>query len=512
MQTLKRRLTWAALLVALGATYAVSIQQLEFSLAELIQKSPRFFDLMGRMWPPRWDILPQIWKPLLETIRIAVLGTTLGAAVALPMMMLSTRSVTRAWWLYYPARAVIGVLRSIPDLLYAALFVAALGIGPVAGVPALTLFSIGIIAKLTSESADNIDRGPVEALEATGARRPAVVTFAVLPQVLPMFLSYSLYMFEINVRAATILAYVGAGGIGQNLITALDWFDYPAAMTILIVIFGFVFLIDLISSRFRQAFVEGRDLTTAMKGGLGATAVALMIWAVLSIDIDLQRVSEGLVYFGSMLTSMVQPAWQHLPTAIAKMAESIEIALLGTTVAALLAFPFGFLCARNLGIPSLGAYTIRQAPNAIRTFPEIILAIFLIAAFGPGPMAGVLALGIHSIGMISRLNYEIVETIDRGPLEALGALGSAGVLRFRYAVLPQVIPEFLAIAIYRFEINVRAATVLGVVGAGGIGQVIMDAVRQGRWNEVGVYMFVVLVSVMIIDYLSSISRRRLIEG
>jgi len=110
------------------------------------------------------------------------------------------------------------------------------------------------------------------------------------------------------------------------------------------------------------------------------------------------------------------------------------------------------------------------------------------------------------------LNYEIVETMDRGPIEALSAIGATQTLRFRFAVLPQVLPEFLAMAIYRFEINVRAATVLGIVGAGGIGALILRAVRQGYWSKVGMYLLIVIVVVSLIDYVSAWARKRIIEG
>lgn len=511
LATLKRRITWLVIGVALVWVYLYSAQQLEFSFGELIQKGPRFFNLLSRMWPPRFEILSQLWKPLFETLQMAVLGTALGALLALPMVMLTSRTVTRTSGIYYPARFIMSLFRSIPAELYAVLFVAALGIGPLPGIPALTIFSAAIITKLTSESAENIDTGPIEALEATGAQRPAVVVYSVLPQIMPLFLSYSLYMFELNIRIASILAVVGAGGIGQNLVTALNWFDYPAALTILIVIFVCVFGIDMISSRFRESFVEGRDLGPIFKWTLGLAAIAAIVWAISGMDVEMKRVMDGLRYLSGMFAQMFNPAWGEIGTALAKMVESIQIALLGTTIAMVLAFPFGFLCARNL-MPRTLAYGIRQGPNIIRTFSEIILAIFLIAAFGPGPFAGVLTIGIHSIGMLSRLNYEVVETIDRGPLEALSSLGTAGIVRFRYAVLPQILPEFLAMAIYRFEINVRAATVLGIVGAGGIGAVILRAVRQGRWSEVGLYLLVVIVTVMIIDYLSAVIRRKIIEG
>jgi len=510
--TLKRRLTWAASLVLIAVVYVWAGYMVEFSLDELINKSHRFFTLLGRMWPPNFSVLDQIWKPLLDTFRMAILGTFLGALLSLPMILLSTRTITRAPWLYYPARFVMGILRTIPDLLYAVLFVAAFGLGTIAGIPALAIFSGAIIAKMTSESADNVDRGPIEAVEATGAGRLSVVFFAFIPQILPIFVSYTLYVFEINIRVATVLAYVGAGGIGQILITSLNWFDYPAVATVLIVIFVIVFGIDYMSGRFRESLVEGKDMHWSWKAGVSVLAVGGIAWAMASLNVNPERISDGMVYLGGMLNQMAQLDWSETWIGLEKMAESINIALIGTTISMVLAFPLGFLCAGNLGFPRWLVMILRQIPNAIRTFPEIILAIFFIATYGPGAFPGVMALGIHSIGMLSRLNYEIVETMDRGPIEALTAIGAKQTLRFRFAVLPQVLPEFLAMAIYRFEINVRAATTLGIVGAGGIGALILRAVRQGYWSKVGMYLLIVIVAVSIIDYASAWARKKLIEG
>lgn len=517
---LKGRITWVLALAAIAAVYVWAGTMVEFSFDELINKSHRFFNLLARMWSWEWwvqdqlwgPLLAQLWKPLLDTFRMAILGTFLGALLSLPLIVLSTRTITRAPWLYYPVRFFMGILRTIPDLLYAVLFVAAFGLGTIAGVPALTLFSAAIIAKMTSESADNVDRGPIEAVEATGAGRWPVVLFAFIPQILPIFISYTLYVFEINIRVATVLAYVGAGGIGQNLMTALNWFDYSAVAAILIVIFVIVFGIDYMSGRFRESLVEGKDIHWSWKAGVSLVAGVGIVWAASSFDVDPERISRGMVYFNGMVSQMAAIDLSEWWTGLEKMMESVNIALIGTTISMFLAFPLGFLCAGNLGFPRWMVIVLRQVPNAIRTFPEIILAIFFIATYGPGAFPGVMALAIHSIGMLSRLNYEIVETMDRGPIEALSAIGATQTLRFRFAVLPQVLPEFLAMAIYRFEINVRAATTLGIVGAGGIGALILRAVRQGYWSKVGMYLLIVIVVVSLIDYASAWARKRIIEG
>jgi phosphonate transport system permease protein len=216
---------------------------------------PSFFKLIGDMFPPNWAALPVLVEPLVQTLQMAVVGTTQGALLAVPMILLAARNVTRRAWIYYAARAVLNLLRTIPELLYAAILVAVVGIGPFAGILALTVFSMAIIGKLTSESLETIDPGPLEALEAAGANRLKLIRYAVVPQILPAFLSYTLFVFEINVRVSFVLGLVGAGGIGQLLLTALNLFRYQSALVIILVTLVAVIIIDTISVRVRQVLV-----------------------------------------------------------------------------------------------------------------------------------------------------------------------------------------------------------------------------------------------------------------
>ncbi len=209
-----------------------------------------------------------------------------------------------------------------------------------------------------------------------------------------------------------------------------------------------------------------------------------------------------------MLYLMVHMDWSFLPDLAAKLLETVQMAILGTLLAALLAVPFGFLASANMGrrLSSTGKFLL----DAIRTFPEIILAIIFIKGVGPGPLAGVMAMGIHSIGMLGKLYSEAVEAIDRGPTEALMATGANKIQQLWYAVMPQVLPEFASYALYRFEINARAATILGIVGAGGIGTPLIFAIQNHVWGRVGIILVGIVVVVTLIDLGSSWLRRKLV--
>lgn len=198
----------------------------------------------------------------------------------------------------------------------------------------------------------------------------------------------------------------------------------------------------------------------------------------------------------------------YMPELLAKLKETVEMALLGTLLASLLAVPFGFLAAQNMvkRFAGVGKFLL----SAIRTFPEIILAIAFIKGVGPGPLAGIFAMGIHSIGMLGKLYSEAIESIDRGPQEALISTGANRVQQIWFAVIPQVLPDFASYALYRFEINARAAAVLGVVGAGGIGAPLIFAIQKPAWGRVGVILLGIIIVVSLIDVGSGWLRRKLV--
>ncbi len=216
--------------------------------------APRMLDFVRRSVPPDPRVLRPALQGALKTFEIALLGTAVAAAFAVPLGFVSARNVAPPP-LFYPARATLNFLRSIDTLVYALLFVAAVGLGPFPGVLAVVAYTTTSLAKLYSETIEGIDAGPVDAITATGATRLQVLRFGVLPQVLPLFLSYILYRLESNIRAATVLGFVGAGGIGFYLQTYLRMIDYPAASTVLLVTVGMVMAVDFASSRLRARLV-----------------------------------------------------------------------------------------------------------------------------------------------------------------------------------------------------------------------------------------------------------------
>lgn len=226
-----------------------------FSIGEIIENLTRGERVVGELLRPNWAFVSQTVGPLLETINMAIIASVIGCGVALPAAFLASRVSTPNRLTYLVDRSILNVIRSLPDLLYALVFVTAIGIGPLAGILALILFNLGVTAKLLSETIDGVDPGPIEAAWAGGAARTQMISTAILPQVLPNYVAYALYVFELNVRASTVIGFVGAGGLGFLLQVQLSFFRYENVAVIIIELFVAVFLIELVSLRLRRRLV-----------------------------------------------------------------------------------------------------------------------------------------------------------------------------------------------------------------------------------------------------------------
>lgn len=223
----------------------------EFDFVKLGQGTMNMVDFLGRLFPPSWDKFGIIVALLIETLQMAIVGTALGAVLSL-LMAFGAASNIAPRWVYYPCRWIMNVIRSLPELVFALMFVSAVGLGPFAGILAMTIGSIGSIGKMFAESMESVDPGPIVALQAVGASRRQIVQYAVVPQAAPLLVSYSLLLFEGNVRGATILGMVGAGGIGLELTTAMRMYDYGHLSAIIICIIVVVTVIDQASALIRK--------------------------------------------------------------------------------------------------------------------------------------------------------------------------------------------------------------------------------------------------------------------
>jgi phosphonate transport system permease protein len=427
--------------------------------------------------------------PTVETLAMASGGIVVACAVGLPLGLAIATRAPGTRFLY----ELLTGLRAIPDLTLAILCVVIFGIGSAAGLMALMLFYTAMIGKVFADLFLAAEQAPLEALRATGAPRLAVAFFGMVPLRLKDLLTHGCYSFECAIRAAVIVGAVGGGGLGTELIGTLNALDYRRAMTLILVLILIMRLSDEASRLVRR---RPRVALLILPAGLAA------LWAYRP---QLLAAHHALGVLGSMLPPMLPPeAVARLPVLFG---ETVAIAVGGTALGALLALPLALAAARNLA-PRPMVWTVRAGLEALRAVPEVVWGLVLVAAAGVGPVAGVAALGLHSAGVLGKLYAESLENVRREPMQAMEATGATTLSLAAFAAVPLAFSPMMVHSLFRLEWNFRAATVVGMIGAGGIGGALYDAQQLFFYREMLAYIVITWLIVSASDLLGQRLRRR----
>jgi phosphonate transport system permease protein len=247
--------------VALLAFVIWSFQGAGWSFESLAKGIPALGDFLSRSWPPSTERLPVLAAAMLETFQMALVGTIVGVILSVPLAILAAKGLTTGFVarkvLYPASRLLIAFFRTVPDLVWALIFVITVGLGPFAGTLAIVVDTIGFCGRFFAESMEDVDKAPSEALTAAGASRTDTIFCAILPAAMPSFITTSLFALEKATRSSVVLGLVGAGGIGIELKVAIDFFDYQLAMTIILMIFALVLIVERLGSLVRNRIIEG---------------------------------------------------------------------------------------------------------------------------------------------------------------------------------------------------------------------------------------------------------------
>jgi phosphonate transport system permease protein len=251
--TVRRRKSRTPFIVA-GLVLAIvwALYMTEFDPMEIINRFSKMLDLMKKLFKPNWEFFPKVVSPLLDTIKMSVLGTVVGCAIALPVAILASSNINPSVPVVSFFRFVLALIRTLPTLVIALVCALIFSLGTFSGTVAIAIFTFGIVAKMLYESIETIDMGPFEAMEALGANKFQAFWSACVPQILPVYLSHSLYCFEMNVRASAILGCVGAGGLGITINERIGWRDYESLGMVLLTLFVVVACIEFFSAYLRK--------------------------------------------------------------------------------------------------------------------------------------------------------------------------------------------------------------------------------------------------------------------
>ena len=537
-------LRWPGL--ALAAVIALAYRGSEGDLRRLFSRDSRaaLIDFALGFWPPAHDpeFLGSMVRPLLETVAIALLGITVALILAIPLSFLATSPVVTATRgdqtgtarriSFMAARLLLNGMRSIPELIWALIFVRIFGIGAGAGVLAIGIGYAGVLGKVFAEIFESLPRSAAAGLASGGAPPLRGFTFGVLPAAMPLIGSYTLYRFDCALRASAILGIVGAGGVGQQLELSIKMFDYHQVASLIIALFVLVSSADLASQTIRKLLQKSVGLLPLSKAPVWRRVGVLLAWvgagvvAIRFLRIPAEELFSlpALRSVASYVGAMFPPdlSWSFVSGLGPAILETLSISILGTAIAAVLgilvAYPaalktwsdriseeprhtFGLLVRR------VASWSARGVLNLCRTLPELLWGLIFIFVVGLGPFAGALALGIHTAGVLGRLYSEAIEEVSSGPLLAVRSGGSTDAATFAFGAWPQAFPQLVAYTLYRWEVNIRASAVLGVVGAGGLGKALYVSLGLFHYHRTLTLIAVIVGLVAAVDLLSGWLRR-----
>lgn len=508
-----------------------------------IRASKTLLDLIGRVQPvdpPKWEVSLGLAKPgsqvtgyvagsLVETIAMGLMATLFSTILAVPLSFMAAHNIMSrlpgGTAVYYVTRMLLNIVRAVDPVVWGLLIIVWVGMGKFAGVIALTIHSMAALAKLFSEEIEHIDPGPVEAVTASGANLIQTLRYAVIPQIIPPFLAYSLLRWDINMRAATVVGFVAGGGIGFFVVETIRLGGYQLYAAALWAVAVVIILVDTISSSWRARILADRPaepekrsspwrkFRTGFLIALGIAAFAVC-WDIAGIDPKL--FFEPAPTMGSILHDFISFDLGNstLDRVIQPMLVTVFQAMLATTLGAIVALPFSFLAAKNLTGRSRFSvwlfYLTRGLFNVLRSIEALLYAAIFVFWVGIGPFAGMMALAITTFALIGKLFSEAIEEIDPGPIEAVTATGSNPLQVINYAILPQIVPPFVSYLIYQWDINVRMATIIGFAGGGGIGLMLNTFFGLLQYQKAGTVVLFIVVVVALMDFTSAKLRQQLI--
>ena len=250
--TMRRRSRFPLILLLLLVAIYLSLKMTGFDMKLIITRFDKLLDLFVKLFHPKWEFFNKVVGPLVDTIKMSILGTVIGCLLALPIAVLASTNICKSPAIVSVLRFILALIRTLPTLVIALVCALVFGLGTFAGTLAIAIFTFGIVAKMLYESIETIDMGPFEAMEALGANKFQAFWSACVPQILPVYLSHSLYCFEMNVRASAILGYVGAGGLGITINERIGWRDYNGLGMVLLSLFVVVVAIEFFSEYLRK--------------------------------------------------------------------------------------------------------------------------------------------------------------------------------------------------------------------------------------------------------------------
>jgi phosphonate transport system permease protein len=501
--------------------------------------------------------LPDLVYLIGLTLGVVVLGTVIAALISVPVAYIAAANTSPAPWLRWIGRAIGVITRAVPDvvIVFSLSLMFALG-STIPGVIAIGIHSIGMISKLFADAIEQIDEGPRQAIRAAGGSKAQQFWSGVVPQVLPSWIATTLHRFDINLRGSAILGYAGVGGLGYAMSLAFHQFNYGRGLGIALVLFLMCVALEIVSPTIRRSLLgiqptgkgigdrvvraatrrrqapaaagDGAGRADAARGALTVEQAMRrpwtraransLVWAVVGLAFIGLSVWWAQIDVNQIMWKYVLPGLRSFwpptlgGTTASTLAQGVlttlEVAFAAALISLVLSVVIGSFAARNVAPNGVVRNTFRVVLTLLRGIPELILALFLIVIVGLGAVPALAALAVGGVGLLGKLIADSFEEVPNGPETALSAAGASRAQRYFSATLPQGLPSLIGNALYLVDSNIRAATLLGVVGAGGIGYYLALAAPQlAQHGMVTTIVAVLVVVVLIVEGLAAWLRK-----
>ena len=545
-----QRIVAGVVVLGMVAFGAWSLSELDFGWSAVptsIANAAKVFQQMDPIsFPAPGDLVYLIGL----TVGIVILGTVVAAVISVPVAWIAAANTTPVGWSRWVGRGIGALTRAVPDVVIALAFSLTFALGsPLPGILALGIHSIGMISKLFADAIEQIDDGPRLAIRAAGGSRAQEFWSGVFPQVLPAWIAIALHRFDINLRGSAILGYAGVGGLGYAMKIAFGQFPtgYGRGLGIAIVIFALCVVLEVVSSLIRRTLLgvepsgrglgdrivrrATRDRPAPTRAGGSAVTVASMsrrpwtprrvrntVWTLVAVALVVSSWWMAGVDFDDIAWNQVVPTLQSFwPPSLGShtfgefgqaLLVTVQVAFAAALLSLVLSVVIGSLAASNVAPTGAVRSVFRVVLVVFRGVPELVLAIFLIMVTGLGNQAGVVALAFGGIGLLGKLVADSFEEVPSGPEQALTAAGATRGQRYLAATLPQGLPSLVGNSLYLVDTNIRAATLLGIVGGGGVGYYLTNASTVLTLHgQVTTLVAMVLVAVLAVEGLAAWMRR-----
>ncbi|AGK53210.1 PhnE/PtxC family ABC transporter permease [Bacillus sp. 1NLA3E] len=429
-------------------------------------------------------------------------------------------------------RGILGFTRSIHELIWAWLFVAAIGLSPFAAIFALAIPYGGILGRIFADMLTDVPEAPIKALKSAGASKLQTLIYGYLPLVWADILSYTMYRFECAIRSSSIMSFVGLGGLGYQIQLSLQDLRYDRVWAYVLFLIGLVVLVDFWSSIVRRPFTNrkrSRGFSSSWTSAGFAILLILGSWAFITISenanfyelVSDKNIEAAKRFFSGMIgLNSDNPAFLDVSSwssALKLTLETLEMSIMAIGFATIAAFFTVIPAARNIANGGLTGskkwsnwlmyYFVRVMYIFSRSVPELVWAMMIIFILKPGLLPGAIALALHNFGILGKLWAEVIEDMDPRPIRNLTAAGASKMEAFFYGILPIVMPRFLTYILYRWEVIMRTTIVVGFVGAGGLGMDFKLAMSYFDYTQITLLLICYMFLVIIADFASESTRK-----